>query len=81
MEILDQDENIPTAKVRLNYREIAEAYNNLRVGQVLKRGGVYNITSFRKNLERRLEKSNFEVYQRNGACFLKRKTAVLMEVV
>jgi len=81
MEILDQGADAPSAKVRLDYGKIAEAYNSLQVGQMLKLDPVYNITAFRRSLERRLDKANFEAFHRGGHCFLKRKSTTPMEVV
>ncbi len=82
MEILDaKDTPVPAPHQRIDYRALADTYNKMAVGQTLKRPQVYNITMFRRNLQRRVAEGGFEVYQRNGHCFIKRLTTAEMEVV
>lgn len=79
MEILEQQ--APNPLQRIDYRKIAETYNSMEVGKVMRLESVYNITAFRRSLERRLPAGNFDAYQRGKKCFIKRITSVPMEVV
>lgn len=82
MEIMQvKDSDVPPPMARIDYRKIAEAFNELPVGRTLRLDPVYNITVFRRTLERRAPSGSFEVFQRRGNCFLKRVTADAMEVV
>lgn len=82
MEILDaKDTQVPAPHQRIDYRALAELYNKMAVGQTLKHAPVYNITVFRRNLQRRVAEGSFSVFQRSGHCFIKRLTTAEMEVV
>ena len=76
-----KDNEVPAPMARIDYRKLAEVYNQLAVGRTLKLDPVYNITAFRRTLERRAPAGSFEVFQRRGNCFIKRITEDSMEVV
>lgn len=63
----------PRPQARVDYDELASAYNLQQVGGTLRIGKVTNVTNFKKALHRRgLSPGDYEAYQRGRHCFLKR---------
>lgn len=79
MEVIDA---VPTPVKRHDYKAIAKAYNKMPVGKALKMPRVYNITLFRKTLAGYgLKEADANIFQRNNACFIERKSEALMQPV
>lgn len=81
MDILEDNSAVPAPKARIDYRAIAEKFNGMEVGKTMRLPKVYNITSFRRNLENRVKPEAINVYQRDGSCFIKRLTSEQMQAV
>ena len=81
MDILDDKDAVPAPVARIDYRKIAEKFNTMEVGDTLRLDKVYNVTAFRRHLERRTAKGALSVHQRHGKCFVKRLSDTPMQVV
>lgn len=72
--------NPTESRQAIDYRDIAERYNDLARGQVLRLPRVYNITHFRRALERRglTHRIDFKVSHQGSNCVIKRLSDVEM---
>lgn len=79
MEVIDA---VQAPVKRHDYQAIAKAYNEMPVGKALKMPMVYNITLFRKTISRYgIKEVDANIFQRGKACFIERKSEVLMQPV